>query len=129
MCFGFCFQNVGSVRQLLYDFPWTNVGKLVFVVRHQHYSTLFQHIASRNIFPLFGFFFQTLIPVMMKPKHPLAHDDEPPDRGPGNLDATPFFPPSVLPFYLSLAIPLELIRDLGRLAVPTCSYPVYMFYM
>ncbi|KAM7403495.1 hypothetical protein PAMA_004111 [Pampus argenteus] len=25
------FQNVGSVRQLLYDFPWTNVGKLVFV--------------------------------------------------------------------------------------------------
>uniref|UniRef100_A0A3Q2GD92 FERM domain containing 6 n=1 Tax=Cyprinodon variegatus TaxID=28743 RepID=A0A3Q2GD92_CYPVA len=26
------FQNVGSVRQLLYDFPWTNVGKLVFVV-------------------------------------------------------------------------------------------------
>ncbi|GLD47754.1 FERM domain-containing protein 6 isoform X1 [Lates japonicus] len=27
------FQNVGSVRQLLYDFPWTNVGKLVFVRR------------------------------------------------------------------------------------------------
>lgn len=26
------FQNVGTVRQLLYDFPWTNVGKLVFVV-------------------------------------------------------------------------------------------------
>ncbi|KAJ8341116.1 hypothetical protein SKAU_G00334070 [Synaphobranchus kaupii] len=25
------FQNVGTVRQLLYDFPWTNVGKLVFV--------------------------------------------------------------------------------------------------
>uniref|UniRef100_A0A1A8GA11 FERM domain-containing protein 6 n=1 Tax=Nothobranchius korthausae TaxID=1143690 RepID=A0A1A8GA11_9TELE len=25
------FQNVGSVRQLLYDFPWNNVGKLVFV--------------------------------------------------------------------------------------------------
>ncbi|XP_024131168.1 FERM domain-containing protein 6 isoform X2 [Oryzias melastigma] len=25
------FQNVGSVRQLLYDFPWTNVGKLIFV--------------------------------------------------------------------------------------------------
>ncbi|XP_061699892.1 FERM domain-containing protein 6 [Syngnathoides biaculeatus] len=25
------FQNIGSVRQLLYDFPWTNVGKLVFV--------------------------------------------------------------------------------------------------
>ncbi|KAG9275472.1 FERM domain-containing protein 6 [Astyanax mexicanus] len=25
------FQNVGMVRQLLYDFPWTNVGKLVFV--------------------------------------------------------------------------------------------------
>ncbi|XP_023695660.2 FERM domain-containing protein 6 isoform X1 [Paramormyrops kingsleyae] len=25
------FQNVGAVRQLLYDFPWTNVGKLVFV--------------------------------------------------------------------------------------------------
>ncbi|XP_028832815.1 FERM domain-containing protein 6-like [Denticeps clupeoides] len=25
------FQNVGLVRQLLYDFPWTNVGKLVFV--------------------------------------------------------------------------------------------------
>ncbi|KAJ3613763.1 hypothetical protein NHX12_020009 [Muraenolepis orangiensis] len=25
------FQNVGSVRQLLYDFPWSNVGKLVFV--------------------------------------------------------------------------------------------------
>ncbi|CAL9687310.1 unnamed protein product [Knipowitschia caucasica] len=25
------FQNVGSVRKLLYDFPWTNVGKLVFV--------------------------------------------------------------------------------------------------
>ncbi|XP_052468633.1 FERM domain-containing protein 6 isoform X1 [Carassius gibelio] len=24
------FQNVGTVRQLLYDFPWTNVGKLVF---------------------------------------------------------------------------------------------------
>jgi len=23
---------VGTVRQLLYDFPWTNVGKLVFVV-------------------------------------------------------------------------------------------------
>lgn len=38
-------------------------------------------------------------------------------------------PPSVLPFYLSLAIPLELIRDLGRLAVPTCSYTVYKFYM
>lgn len=36
-------------------------------------------------------------------------------------------PPSVLPFYLSLAIPLELIRDLGRLAVPTCSYSVDMF--
>ncbi|XP_030071117.1 FERM domain-containing protein 6 isoform X2 [Microcaecilia unicolor] len=25
------FQNVGEERQLLYDFPWTNVGKLVFV--------------------------------------------------------------------------------------------------
>ncbi|CAB1331293.1 unnamed protein product, partial [Coregonus sp. 'balchen'] len=25
------FQNVGTVRQLLYDFPWSNVGKLVFV--------------------------------------------------------------------------------------------------
>ncbi|CAI5764833.1 FERM domain-containing protein 6 [Podarcis lilfordi] len=25
------FQNVNSERQLLYDFPWTNVGKLVFV--------------------------------------------------------------------------------------------------
>ncbi|KAF3845240.1 hypothetical protein F7725_008403 [Dissostichus mawsoni] len=25
------YKNVGSVRQLLYDFPWTNVGKLVFV--------------------------------------------------------------------------------------------------
>lgn len=26
------FQNVGESKQLLYDFPWTNVGKLVFVV-------------------------------------------------------------------------------------------------
>ncbi|KAK1160635.1 FERM domain-containing protein 6-like [Acipenser oxyrinchus oxyrinchus] len=25
------FQNVGESKQLLYDFPWTNVGKLVFV--------------------------------------------------------------------------------------------------
>ncbi|CDQ59284.1 unnamed protein product [Oncorhynchus mykiss] len=25
------FQNVGTVKELLYDFPWTNVGKLVFV--------------------------------------------------------------------------------------------------
>ncbi|KAK6481500.1 FERM domain-containing protein 6-like [Huso huso] len=25
------FQNVGDSKQLLYDFPWTNVGKLVFV--------------------------------------------------------------------------------------------------
>ncbi|XP_066496609.1 FERM domain-containing protein 6 [Tiliqua scincoides] len=25
------FQNVNTERQLLYDFPWTNVGKLVFV--------------------------------------------------------------------------------------------------
>lgn len=25
-------QNVNGERQLLYDFPWTNVGKLVFVV-------------------------------------------------------------------------------------------------
>ncbi|XP_024292637.1 FERM domain-containing protein 6 [Oncorhynchus tshawytscha] len=25
------FQNMGTVRQLLYDFPWSNVGKLVFV--------------------------------------------------------------------------------------------------
>lgn len=34
------FQNVGSVRQLLYDFPWTNVGKLVFVVSQtEHHST------------------------------------------------------------------------------------------
>lgn len=32
-------QNVGSVRQLLYDFPWTNVGKLVFVVSHMHHHT------------------------------------------------------------------------------------------
>lgn len=112
----------------MYDFPWTNVGKLVFVVSQQHYYTLFQHIASRNLFPLFEFFSQTLIPVMMKPKHPLAYDDEPPDRGPGNLYAT-LSPPSVLPFYLSLAIPLELIGDLGRLAVPTCSYNVDMFYM
>lgn len=69
-----------------------------------------------------------LIQVMMKPKHPLAYDDEPPDRGPGNLYAT-LPPPPVLPFYLSLAIPLELIGDLGRLAVPTCSYNVYMFYI
>lgn len=30
--FFFFFKNVGTVRQLLYDFPWTNVGKLVFVV-------------------------------------------------------------------------------------------------
>lgn len=34
-------QNVGSVRQLLYDFPWTNVGKLVFVVSQRHHHTLF----------------------------------------------------------------------------------------
>ncbi|XP_043846231.1 FERM domain-containing protein 6 [Dromiciops gliroides] len=25
------FQNIGEEKQLLYDFPWTNVGKLVFV--------------------------------------------------------------------------------------------------
>nr|XP_023850730.1 FERM domain-containing protein 6 [Salvelinus alpinus] len=25
------FQNTGTARQLLYDFPWSNVGKLVFV--------------------------------------------------------------------------------------------------
>lgn len=34
-------QNVGSVRQLLYDFPWTNVGKLVFVVSQTHHHTFF----------------------------------------------------------------------------------------
>lgn len=56
-CFGLCLQNVGSVRQLLYDFPWTNVGKLVFVVSQRHHHTLFQHIAPRNIFPLSLFFF------------------------------------------------------------------------
>lgn len=38
-------QNVGSVRQLLYDFPWTNVGKLVFVVSPRRHHTLSQHIA------------------------------------------------------------------------------------
>lgn len=25
-------QNLEEEKQLLYDFPWTNVGKLVFVV-------------------------------------------------------------------------------------------------
>ena len=27
-----CLQNLDEEKQLLYDFPWTNVGKLVFVV-------------------------------------------------------------------------------------------------
>lgn len=34
-------QNVGTVRQLLYDFPWTNVGKLVFVVSIKKYFPTF----------------------------------------------------------------------------------------
>ena len=39
-------QNVGTVRQLLYDFPWTNVGKLVFVVSqmlHQNENTFHRY--------------------------------------------------------------------------------------
>lgn len=85
-------QNVGSVRQLLYDFPWTNVGKLVFVVSQRRHHTLFQHIAPRNIFPLsFFFFLKGLFYWWRNPNTPLACNDEPADRGPGNFYARLFF--------------------------------------
>lgn len=55
-CSGLCFQNVGSVRQLLYDFPWSNVGKLVFVVSQLRHHTLFQTHSPKKHFPYVFFF-------------------------------------------------------------------------
>lgn len=120
-------QNVGSVRQLLYDFPWTNVGKLVFVVSQMHHHTFIQHIAQRNIFHLCHVFF------LHSFKHPLAYGDVceslAPAQGRGNFYARLLF--STLLFYLSPASPLELIRDLERLSlhVHTHADTVYVFYM
>lgn len=55
-----------------------------------------------------------LILVMTKPKQPLAYDDEPAGRSSWKSLYKTLIS-SVLPSYLSRAIPLELIRDLDRL--------------
>lgn len=33
-------QEVNNIRQMLYDFPWTNVGRLTFLVCTLHISIL-----------------------------------------------------------------------------------------
>ncbi|KAG7272758.1 hypothetical protein CRUP_031082 [Coryphaenoides rupestris] len=62
------FQNVGSVRQLLYDFPWTNVGKLVFVL--MYYTGC--PIRSRHLLQLLSNshrLYMNLQPVLKEVRH------------------------------------------------------------
>lgn len=101
------------------------MGKLVFVVSQRRHHTFFQHIALRKIFPFFFFFLNAYFSDD-ETQTPPAYDNEPADRGPGNLYARLFFS-SVLPSYLSRAIPLELIRDLVRLQC-THVLPLLTFF-
>nr|XP_029499944.1 FERM domain-containing protein 6-like [Oncorhynchus nerka] len=43
------FQNMGTVRQLLYDFPWSNVGKLVFVVSRAIEIIHIEYMSHENV--------------------------------------------------------------------------------
>lgn len=121
-------QNVGSVRQLLYDFPWTNVGKLVFVVSlmHHHNFSYSTHFSSKVQFVSF-----THSSDDETQSIPLAYGDVFESlalaQGRGNFYARLLF--STLLFYLNPASPLELIRDLGRLSLHMHTHTDTVYYI